>query len=94
MTTPLHKRITTRCGIEKEAVLAQLERVLEHHTFQSSARSARFLRFVVEYWLEEERHDEQVKERTLGVALFGLDPTYDTTQNTVVRNAATFASAL
>jgi hypothetical protein len=88
MTTPLHKRTTTRCGIEKEAVLAQLERVLEHHTFQSSARSARFLRFVVEYWLEEERHDEQVKERTLGVALFGLDPTYDTTQNTVVRNAA------
>jgi hypothetical protein len=88
MTTLRSQRTITRCEIEKEVVLAQLERVLEDPAFRSSIRSARFLRFVVEYWLEGDHHGEQLKERTLGVALFGLDPAYDTTQNTVVRNAA------
>ena len=74
--------------MDREAVIAQLEKILEYPAFRSSARSARFLRYVVEQWLEEENHGEPLKERTLGVALFGLDPAYDTTQNTVVRNAA------
>jgi hypothetical protein len=88
MTTQLPKGSTARGEIDKEAVEKQLECILEHPTFRGSARSSRFLRYVVEYWLEEEHHGEQLKERTLGVALFGLDPAYDTTQNTVVRNAA------
>lgn len=36
----------------------------------------------------EDHQREPLKERSLGVAVFGLDPAYDTNQNTVVRNAA------
>jgi hypothetical protein len=75
-------------GIENEEVVAQLERILEHPAFRSSPRSAHFLRYIVAYWLKEENHGEPLKERTLGTTLYGLDPAYDTNQNTVVRNAA------
>ena len=81
------KRLSDREEIDSAAVNAQLEKILEDPAFRSSVRSARFLRFIVEHWLNAD-HGEPLKERTLGVALFGLDPAYDTTQNTVVRNAA------
>lgn len=74
---------------DKSEILAQLDRVLEHSTFRNSQRSARFLRFVVEYALLDHRDAPPLKERTLGAELFGLDPAYDTNQYTVVRNAAT-----
>jgi hypothetical protein len=74
---------------EKDAVLAQLGRVLEHSAFKNSQRSARFLRYVVEYALVGNHETRQLKERTLGAELFGLDPAYDTNQYTIVRNAAT-----
>jgi hypothetical protein len=89
MPTPLVKRLPDKAAeIDREAVIAQLEKILEYPAFRSSIRSARFLRYIVEHWLSSEHHTEPLKERTLGVALFGLDPAYDTTQNTVVRNAA------
>jgi hypothetical protein len=88
MLTPSLKRPLDRAEIDREAVIAQLERILEYRAFRSSARSAKFLRYIVEYWLEGEHLREPLKERTLGVALFGQDPAYDTTQNTIVRNAA------
>ena len=87
-TTPTMKRPPDKAEIDRETVVAQLEKILEYPAFRSSIRSARFLRYIVEHWLNSEHHDEPLKERTLGVALFGLDPAYDTTQNTVVRNAA------
>ena len=74
---------------EKDAVLAQLDRILEHAAFKHSQRSARFLRYVVEHSLFDDHEARPLKERTLGAELFGLDPAYDTSQNTVVRNAAT-----
>ncbi len=74
---------------EKDAVLAQLERILEHPAFKHSQRSVRFLRYVVEQALCDDHEARSLKERTLGAELFGLDPAYDTNQYTVVRNAAT-----
>ncbi len=88
MTAGIPKRPLERSEIDREAVLAQLERIVEHPAFRGSVRSARFLRYVVEHWLEEEHHGELLKERTLGVALFGLNPGYDTAQTTIVRNTA------
>ncbi len=88
MLTPQVKRSPENAENDREAVIAQLEKILEYPAFRSSVRSARFLRYIVEQWLNAEHHGEPLKERTLGVALFGLDPAYDTTQNTVVRNAA------
>jgi hypothetical protein len=88
MLTLSEKGRLDRLDIDRAAVIAQLEKVLEYRMFRSSARSAKFLRYIVEWWLGAEPHPEPLKERTLGAALFGLDPAYDTTQNTVVRNAA------
>jgi len=88
MSMQLPEHPLERGAAEKEAVAAQLERVLEHSSFRGSVRSAKFLRYVVEYWLEDERQEEPLKERTIGVALFGLDSDYDTSQTTIVRNTA------
>lgn len=88
MTTLHPTSSETRSKEDKQAVRDQLDRILEHPSFRNSLRSARFFRYVVEYWLEDGHHEEPLKERTLGTILFGLDPSYDTSQNTVVRNAA------
>jgi hypothetical protein len=77
-----------RSEIEKAAVVTQLERILEHPAFRGSVRSAKFLRYAVDYWLENERDGEQLKERTVGVELFGLDLAYDPSHITIVRNTA------
>ena len=73
---------------DRGAALAQLEKILQHPAFRSSERSTKFLRYVVEHQLGEDHNDEPLKERTIGVAVFGLNPAYDTSQNTVVRSAA------
>lgn len=88
MTTYQPETWTINSKEEKDAVREQLERILKHPAFKNSLRSARFLRYVVEYWLLNDHNGELLKERTLGAELFGLDPAYDTNQYTVVRNAA------
>lgn len=88
MSTHLPDNWIIKSEEEKNAVREQLERILKHPAFKNSLRSARFLRYVVEYWLLNENNEELLKERTLGAELFGLDPAYDTNQYTVVRNAA------
>ncbi len=89
MTTRPINGCKTRSAEEKDAIREQLGRILEHPAFKSSQRSARFLRYVVEYALLDTHDVQPLKERTLGAELFGLDPAYDTNQYTVVRNAAT-----
>jgi hypothetical protein len=70
----------------KQAALAQLARILESPQFRSSKRCSLFLRYVVEH--ASENHLEGLKERTLGIEVFGRDPQYDTNQDPVVRAAA------
>jgi hypothetical protein len=69
-----------------EAVREQLEKILSHPTFKNSQRSANLLRFVVEYSLRPD--SDQIKERTLGVEVFGRSAGYDTQQDSVVRHTA------
>jgi hypothetical protein len=70
----------------KQASLAQLARILESPQFRSSKRCSLFLRYVVEH--ASENHLEGLKERTLGIEVFGRNPQYDTNQDPVVRAAA------
>jgi hypothetical protein len=68
------------------AIREQLERLLADPLFKNSRRYPRFLRFVVEHTLD--RAGLELKERTLGVDVFGRLPDYDTAVDPVVRMTA------
>src|SRR5215468_3808426 len=71
----------------EEMIRAQLNLLVNDEIFRSSKRSVAFLRYVVEQTLKGEA--EQIKERTIGVEVFGRKPTYDTNLDHIVRTAAT-----
>lgn len=66
-----------------EAVLAHLERILASQAFRSSKRSQDFLRYVVCNSLE--KAPDKLKERLIGVEVFGREADYDTGQDSIVR---------
>lgn len=70
----------------KAAVRAELERLLAHPQFSQSKRYPPFLRAVVLRALDDA---EPLKERDLGLQVFGKSPDYDTSSNSVVRVTAT-----
>jgi hypothetical protein len=72
--------------ITAEAIREQLDLIVQDHAFRTSKRSVQFLRYVVEQTLCGAA--EQIKERTIGVDVFGRDPSYDTAADHVVRTAA------
>jgi hypothetical protein len=63
-----------------------LREVFDSHAFKGSKRSQQFLQYIVEKALA--RQTEELKERSLGVALFGRSPSYDTGEDAVVRVTA------
>jgi hypothetical protein len=69
-----------------EEVLAELERVLSSPLFRASRRCQSLLRRVVELTLAGEI--DSLKERALGVEVFGRPADYDTSQDPVVRASA------
>jgi hypothetical protein len=71
---------------ERKAIHEQLERILASPLFKNSRRYPNLLRYVVERSLEG--HTGHVKERTLGIEVFGRDPDYDTNLDPVVRTSA------
>ena len=71
---------------EKTAIRAQLDRLLANPHFSHSKRFPTFLRFVVEQTLAGEA--ENIKERTLGIEIFGRDANYDTASDPIVRVTA------
>lgn len=71
---------------QREMVREQLERILASSLFRNSKRFPDFLRYTVNHALDGET--EGVKERTLGVSVFGRDPNYDTSVDPVVRVTA------
>jgi hypothetical protein len=72
--------------IRPEAIREQLELLVKDPAFRTSRRSVQFLRYVVEQTLQGAA--EQIKERTIGVEVFGREPSYDTATDHVVRTAA------
>jgi hypothetical protein len=71
---------------ERTAIQEQLERLLGNPHFSHSRRFPSFLRFVVEQTLSGQT--ELLKERTLGMAIFGRDADYDTASDPIVRVTA------
>ena len=70
----------------KTAINEQLERLLASPYFSHSRRFPNFLRFVVEHTLAGDVDD--IKERTLGIEIFGKEADYDTAADPIVRVTA------
>lgn len=73
-------------GIDEYAVQEQLSRVLGSAFFRNSDRYTRLLQYVVDTALHSD--SALLKERLIGVHVFGRDPSYDTVKDNVVRIAA------
>ena len=71
---------------ERVAIREQLEKLLLTNHFSASRRYPSFLRFVLQHTLAGE--SELLKERTLGIELFGRAPDYDTAADPIVRVTA------
>jgi len=71
---------------DKAAVLFQVDRLLASSHFRNSRRYSDFLRFVVTKTAEG--HADILKERTIGIEVFGREPTFDTSGDSIVRVAA------
>jgi hypothetical protein len=69
-----------------EEIRALLERVLSSHQFRGSRRCQSLLRHITEQTLAADT--SSLKERTLGIDVFGRAPDYDTNQDPVVRATA------
>jgi hypothetical protein len=72
--------------IDASLVRAQLERILASAPFRNSKRYPALLRYVVEQQLNGTAAD--LKERTIGIDVFGRDPSYDPGADPVVRISA------
>jgi hypothetical protein len=82
---------TTRAKVDflpeqADEIRAQLERILQSHQFRTSQRCLSLLRYVTEQTLAGET--QSLKERTIGVEVFGRPPDYDTGQDPIVRATA------
>jgi len=70
----------------RKLVADELERVLESREFAGSERSCMLLRYLVEHALAGA--EPPLKERTIGVEVFGRDAAYDTGKDAIVRVSA------
>lgn len=71
---------------EKAAIQEQLERLLANSHFSHSRRFPSFLRYVIERTLSGQ--EDSLKERTLGIEIFGRTADYDTSSDPIVRVTA------
>ena len=70
-------------GVDKSAVLQELENILASPSFRNSGRSKQFLSYVIQHKLEG--HDDSLKERSIGADLFHRPADYATGDDPVVR---------
>ncbi len=70
----------------RSALNEQLERMLASPYFSHSRRFPSFLRFVVEHTVAGDAED--IKERTMGIEIFGREADYDTAADPIVRVTA------
>jgi hypothetical protein len=67
-------------------VLAHLDKIIKGATFKGSHRSQDFLKYIVEQALHG--NVAELRERSIGVALFGRPAAYDTADDAIVRVTA------
>lgn len=80
--------MATTAFSKQDTVLLQrhLNEILEGEAFRGSPRSGQFLKYVVEQALAG--RTETLKERVIGVELFGREASYDTGEDAIVRVTA------
>jgi len=71
---------------QRAAIQAEAGDILAHPSFKNSKRCVTLLRRLIEYALKGDH--EGVKERTLGIEVFGRDADYDTNADPIVRMTA------
>src|SRR5580693_1489975 len=69
--------------VSDEAVREELSRIFSCHEFRSSKRSQEFLRYIVEHTLSG--HADILKERTIGIEVFGRSTSYEPSDDATVR---------
>ena len=74
-------------GVDSDAVRAQVKRVLADPLFHNSKRYTNLLRYLVDKTLQGQQ--DALKERIIGIEVFGRTPDYDTSLDATVRVAAT-----
>jgi len=73
-------------GLDQNTIRVQLSALLRSELLRNSERCTQFLQYVVEATLRGEA--SCLKERTIGVEVFGRSPLYDTSTDNVVRDTA------
>src|ERR1039457_4262414 len=69
-----------------QSILRELDAIVNSVYFRSSKRSPGFLRYVFQEQFFGRGHE--LKERTIGIELYGREATYDTNEDPIVRVAA------
>jgi hypothetical protein len=70
-------------ALNQELIREEMTRVLASHEFRSSKRSQEFLRYVIENTLKGQA--DVLKERTIGIEVFGRSTNYDPSEDATVR---------
>src|SRR5690242_6635222 len=70
-------------GVTEEQIRQELDRVLASHEFRASKRSQEFLRYVTESTLRGQT--DMLKERTIGIEVFGRSTSYEPSDDATVR---------
>src|SRR5579872_6365453 len=71
---------------DPQEIRDELDRILASPVFRNSKRNCSLLRHVVQRAIEG--HPEELKERNIGVDVFGREAAYDTNTDHVVRSVA------
>jgi hypothetical protein len=87
-TDPRSSEIGKILETEQDIELFQqhLKEVIEGAAFKASHRSGQFLKYIVDQAIAG--HFESLKERVIGIELFGRSPSYDTGEDAIVRVTA------
>lgn len=83
---PVHPPRSLQVTADRASILAQLNRILCSPFFNKSRRCRPFLEYVVAEALSG--RSEHLKERSIGIDVFGREPAYDTNEDRIVRAAA------
>jgi hypothetical protein len=71
---------------QRAAIAEEFSRVISHPVFKSSKRCTELLGSLIKHALAD--NEEGMKERTLGMEVFGRSPDYDTNADPIVRRTA------
>jgi hypothetical protein len=69
-----------------DEIQAEAQYILSHSCFRNSRRCVTLFRYLVDCFLKDDQ--DSLKERVLGVAVFGRNPDYDSNADPIVRIAA------